>query len=108
MIAPALCCTSALRRFAKTQLHLAQQQDGEVPLMKKAFVHMCLLVSAAILGPATGLAQSLTVKIPFAFAIGPTVMPAGDYFLREDSTGVVFITSQGLGKTIGVLTSADN
>lgn len=76
--------------------------------MKRTFVHLCLLAAAATLGSVPGFAQSLSVKIPFDFTVGPTAMPAGDYFLHEDSTGVVFITSQGLGKTIGVLTSADN
>jgi len=35
-------------------------------------------------------------------------MPAGGYSLREDASGVVFITSQESRKSIGVLTSADN
>jgi hypothetical protein len=45
--------------------------------------------------------------VPFDFTVGSTPMPAGDYSVREDSTGVMFITSQELRKTIGVLTSAD-
>jgi hypothetical protein len=50
---------------------------------------------------------ALTVKVPFDFSVGATPMPAGDYLLREDSSGVVFITSQERGKTIGILTCAD-
>jgi len=77
--------------------------------MKKQIVNMCLFAAAACASAVPGFAQSsqLTVKVPFDFTVGSTPMPAGDYFLREDSTGVVFITSQDLRKTIGVLTSAD-
>jgi len=35
-------------------------------------------------------------------------MPAGDYAVREDSSGIVFITAQGIRKTVGVLTSAEH
>ncbi|HEY3840647.1 MAG TPA: hypothetical protein VGL72_28945 [Bryobacteraceae bacterium] len=47
------------------------------------------------------------MKVPFDFIVGSTTMPAGDYSVREDATGVVFITSQELRKTVGILTSAD-
>ena len=78
--------------------------------MKKQLVNLCLAVAAACASAVPGFAQSaqLTVRVPFDFTVGPTAMPAGDYLLREDSSGVVFITSQELRKTIGVLTSADN
>ena len=77
--------------------------------MKKQLVHLCLFAAAACAASVPGFAQSsqLLVKVPFDFTVGATPMPAGDYFLREDSSGVMFITSQELGKTIGVLTSAD-
>jgi hypothetical protein len=77
--------------------------------MKKQLVNLCLLTAAACVATVPGFAQSsqIQVKVPFDFTVGATAMPAGDYFLREDSTGVVFITSQELRKTIGVLTSAD-
>ena len=77
--------------------------------MKKQLVNLCLFAAAACAATVPGLAQSsqILVKVPFDFTVGSTPMPAGDYSLREDSTGVVFITSQELRKTIGVLTSAD-
>jgi hypothetical protein len=77
--------------------------------MKKQLVHLCVFVAAACAAAVPGFAQSsqLSVKVPFDFTVGTTTMPAGDYSLREDATGVLFITSQDLRKTIGVLTSAD-
>lgn len=76
--------------------------------MKKQLANLCLSAAMACAAAVPGLAQSsLTVKVPFDFTVGSTPLPAGDYSLREDSTGVVFITSQELRKTIGVLTSAD-
>lgn len=77
--------------------------------MKKQLLNLCLCAAAACAATVPGFAQSqILVKVPFDFTVGPTAMPAGDYLLREDSTGVVFITSQELRKTVGVLTSADN
>jgi len=77
--------------------------------MKKQLVNLCLYAAAACAVTVPGFAQSsqVTVKVPFNFTVGATAMPAGDYLLREEPTGVVFITSQELRKTIGVLTSAD-
>lgn len=77
--------------------------------MKKTLVNLFLYAAAAIAASAPGFAQSseILVKVPFDFTVGATAMPAGDYSLREDSSGVVFITSQGLRKTVGVLTYAD-
>jgi len=78
--------------------------------MKKSFVNLCLFAAAACAAAVPGFAQSsqmLMVKVPFDFTVGSTPMPAGDYSFREDSSGVVFITSQELRKTIGVLTSVD-
>jgi hypothetical protein len=77
--------------------------------MKKQLINLCVFAAAACASTVTGLAQSpqMLVKVPFDFTVGSTPMPAGDYSVREDSTGVMFITSQDLGKTIGVLTSAD-
>ncbi len=75
--------------------------------MKKQLINVCLFAAAAFTATVPGLAQSqILVKVPFDFTVGATPMPAGDYSVREDSTGVMFITSQG-GKTIGVLTTAD-
>ncbi len=76
--------------------------------MKKQLLNVCLFAGATFMATVPGFAQSqILVKVPFNFTVGSTPMPAGDYSLREDSTGVVFITAQGHGKTIGVLTSAD-
>jgi hypothetical protein len=77
--------------------------------MKKQLVNLCLLAAAACAATVPGFAQSseISVKVPFDFTVGATTMPAGDYSLREDSTGVLFITSHELRKTIGVLTSND-
>lgn len=77
--------------------------------MKKQLLQMCLLTAAACAASVSGFAQSsrITVKVPFDFTVGTTALPAGDYSLQEDATGVVFITSQELRRTIGVLTSAD-
>lgn len=77
--------------------------------MKKQLIHLCVFTVAAFAASVSGLAQTsqMTVKVPFDFTVGATPMPAGDYSLREDSTGVVFITSQELRKTVGVLTCAD-
>lgn len=76
--------------------------------MKKQLIHLCVFAAAACASTVSGLAQSdLRVKVPFDFTVGSTPMPAGDYSVREESTGVMFITSQELHKTIGVLTSAD-
>ena len=77
--------------------------------MKKQLTNLCVFAAAACAATVPGLAQSsqMLVKVPFAFTVGSTAMPAGDYSVREDSTGVMFITSQELRKTIGVLTSAD-
>jgi hypothetical protein len=77
--------------------------------IKKQLVNLCLLAAAACAAAVPGFGQSsqILVKVPFDFTVGSTTMPAGDYSLREDSTGVVFITSQELRKTIGVLTSVD-
>lgn len=68
------------------------------------------LFAAAFSASLPSFAQSnqLQVKVPFDFKVGSTPMPAGDYSLRGDPSGIVFITSQGLHKTIGVLTCADN
>jgi hypothetical protein len=77
--------------------------------MKKQLVSLCLSAAAAFAATVPGFAQSrLLVKVPFDFTVGVTAMPAGDYLLQEDSNGVVFITSQELRKTVGVLTCADN
>ena len=77
--------------------------------MKRQLINLCVFIAVACASTAAALAQSnpMLVKVPFDFTVGSTPMPAGDYSVREDSTGVMFITSQGLGKTIGVLTSAD-
>ena len=77
--------------------------------MKKQLINLCLFAAAACASTASSLAQSnpILVKVPFDFTVGSTPMPAGDYSVREDSAGVMFITSQELRKTIGVLTSAD-
>lgn len=78
--------------------------------MKKRLLNVCLLAAAACAASVPGFAQSsrITVKVPFDFTVGSTAMPAGDYLVEEDSSGVVFITSEGTTrKTIGVLTSAD-
>src|SRR5579859_98554 len=77
--------------------------------MKKPLINLCLFTAAICAPAATSFAESpqILVKVPFAFTVGATAMPAGDYSLREDSSGVMFITSQELGKTIGILTSAD-
>ena len=78
--------------------------------MKKQLVNLCLFAASACALAVPGFAQTsqLTVKVPFDFTVGATQMPAGDYSLREDSSGIVFITSQENRKTIGILTSADN
>ena len=78
--------------------------------MKKKIVNLCLLAAATCAVAVPGFAQSslLVVKVPFEFTVGTTAMPAGDYILREDATGLVFITSQELRKTIGILTTADS
>jgi hypothetical protein len=77
--------------------------------MKKQLIDFCIFAAGICAASVPGLSQSpqIQVKVPFNFTVGSTPMPAGDYSLREDSTGVVFITSQELRKTIGVLTSAD-
>lgn len=77
--------------------------------MKKQLINVCLFAAAACAATVPGFAQSsrITVKVPFNFTVGATTMPAGDYSFQEDASGVVFITSQDLRKTIGVLTSAD-
>jgi len=76
--------------------------------MKKQLINLCVFGAAALAAAVPGMAQSeILVKVPFSFTVASTPMPAGDYSLREDSSGVVFITSQDLHKTIGVLTSAD-
>lgn len=78
--------------------------------MKKQLMNLCLLGAAACAASVPGFAQSnqILVKVPFDFTVGATTMPAGEYALREESSGIVFITSQELRKTIGVLTSAEN
>jgi len=78
--------------------------------MKKQLANLCLFAAGALAAAVPGFAQSspqLMVKVPFEFTVGATPMPAGDYSLREDASGIVFITSQDQRKTIGVLTSAD-
>jgi hypothetical protein len=77
--------------------------------MKKQLLNLYLFAAAACAATVPGFAQSseILVNVPFDFTVGATPMPAGSYSLREDSTGVVFITSQELRKTIGILTSAD-
>ena len=76
--------------------------------MKNQLMNVCLF-AAACASTVPGFAQSnrINVKVPFNFTVGATALPAGDYSLQEDASGVVFITSQELRKTIGVLTSAD-
>jgi hypothetical protein len=78
--------------------------------MQKQLMNLCLFGTAACAASVPGFAQTnqILVKVPFDFTVGATPMPAGDYALREESSGIVFITSQELHKTIGVLTSADN
>jgi hypothetical protein len=82
---------------------------GRFTYMKRQLLNLCVFAAAAGAATVPGFAQSsqMLVKVPFAFTVGATTMPAGDYFVREDSTGVMFITSQEFRKTIGVLTSAD-
>jgi hypothetical protein len=77
--------------------------------MKKQLINWCVFAAAACAAsvPASAQSNQVLVKVPFAFTVGATSMPAGDYSVREDSTGVMFITSQERRKTIGVLTSAD-
>ena len=76
--------------------------------MKKQLIDLCVFGAAALAAAIPGMAQSeILVKVPFNFTVASTPMPAGDYSLREDTNGIVFITSQELHKTIGVLTSAD-
>ena len=77
--------------------------------MKKQIVKLCLFAGASFAAAVPGFSQSeILVKVPFDFTVGATAMPAGEYALREDSSGIVFITAQGIRKTIGVLTSAEN
>lgn len=72
-------------------------------------MNVCLYAGAAIAAAVPGFAQSeILVKVPFDFTVGATQMPAGDYAVREDSSGVLFITAQAQRRTIGVLTSADS
>jgi len=70
------------------------------------------IVSAAALAlsASQGFAQTngvVSVKVPFDFAAGSTVLPAGSYNFHEERTGVLYINSPELHKAIVVLTNPE-
>jgi hypothetical protein len=61
----------------------------------KKLVSMCVLALAAVLsaGSAFGAGTGITVHVPFDFVAGTAKFPAGDYYVSQDDSSVVFITN---------------
>ena len=61
----------------------------------KKLVSMCVLTLAAVLsaGSAFGAGTGITVHVPFDFVAGTAKLPAGDYQVAQDDSGVVMITN---------------
>ncbi len=80
--------------------------------MKNATLKVSLY-SAALLALSTvsGFAQQpghVTIKVPFEFTAGSTVLPAGDYDFKEEPNGVLLISSGAQHKAILVLTNPES
>jgi len=79
--------------------------------MKLTNLKVSLFSAAALaLSASQGFAQSsgrVSVKVPFDFTAGTTVLPAGTYNFSEESTGVMHISSAERHKAIVVLTNPE-
>lgn len=74
--------------------------------LKVSFVSAAALALSA----SQGFAQNnnvVSVKVPFDFVAGPTVLPAGNYSFHEERSGVLYINSPERHKGIVVLTSPE-
>jgi hypothetical protein len=58
----------------------------------------------AVLGPASVMAQSLHVNVPFGFSAGPTSFAAGEYVVKEVSPQVLSIQSADFHTHVMVMT----
>jgi hypothetical protein len=54
-----------------------------------------LAVTAAAVPMFAGETDSLHISVPFAFKAGKTSLPAGDYVVLEQSSGVIMIKGNG-------------
>jgi hypothetical protein len=61
----------------------------------KKLVSNCVLALAAVLftGAAFGAGTGITVHVPFDFVAGTAKLPAGNYYVSQDDSSVVFITN---------------
>jgi hypothetical protein len=77
--------------------------------MKTRFVNIACLVGAALAVFAqTAPAQGLTrVSVPFEFAAGASMMPAGDYIIDMPNSGVLILHGPA-GASATLLTIASN
>jgi hypothetical protein len=70
-----------------------------------------LSVAFFALTATSGFAQSsghVTVKVPFAFTAGSVTLPAGDYSIQEEQSGIVTISSLNSRQSVMLLTSTDS
>ncbi len=79
--------------------------------MKLTNLKVSLFSAAALaLTASQGFAQStgkVSVKVPFEFNAGTTLLPAGTYNFSEDRTGVMYISSVENHKAIVLLTNPE-
>ena len=61
----------------------------------KKLVSMCVLALAAVLstGAAFGAGTGITVHVPFDFVAGTAKLKAGDYYVAQEDSSVVFVTN---------------
>ena len=77
-----------------------------ITTLKVSFISAAALTVAASQAVAQTPAR-VSVKVPFEFSAGPTVLPAGTYDFSEDRTGVMYISSAENHKAIVVLTNPE-
>jgi hypothetical protein len=69
--------------------------------MKNTIAKTMLLLSAFA---TMGLAENVTIRIPFAFSAAGKSLPAGEYTFQEESPGVMVVTGATPGSSMLMLT----
>jgi hypothetical protein len=68
----------------------------------KTIVFKTILLASAF--SVAGFAETLTVKVPFAFSAAGRSLPAGEYTFSEETTGVLVINGSAPGTSMLMLT----
>jgi hypothetical protein len=69
--------------------------------MKNTFTKTLLLLSAFA---TMGLAETVTIKVPFTFSAAGKSMPAGEYTFVQETAGVLVVTGGAPGTSMLMLT----